>query len=885
MSTLLCSPLRAERVANTTLKVPLVPAVHGYQIVDAFPGVSFSRPVGLVTQPGETNRLFIVEQNGYVYVITNLANPTKTLFLDISPVDQSDGEAGLLGMAFHPDWRSNGLFYIFYMINTTVNDVSGRFDRLSRFEIDPANPNAALRATEQSLISQLDEYGNHNAGDLHFGPDGYLYVSLGDEGGTAALVNSRYINKDFFGAILRLDVDKRPGSLSPNSHPAVHKNTQGQAHYAVPSDNPFVGATSFNGSSIDPNTVRTEFWAVGLRNPWRFSFDPVTGLLYCGDVGQKQREEVDIIVKGGDYGWFYREGKIRYNGTVPPGVTLLDPIWDYPHSGGPLIPGPDGSRAEGVSVIGGVVYRGNRFAQMQGLYIFGDYGSGLVFGLRYNQQSGMAEEVQQLTSMTTPVAFGIDPRTGDVLIAGDGRTGSRPISRLIYSEQPVAGEALPTVLSDTGAFSSLAALTPEAGIVPYDLNLPFWSDHAIKSRWFSIPDTTDTMTFNRAGNWLFPTGTVWIKHFDLELTNGVAASRRRLETRFLVKNNSGSHGFTYRWNAPQTDGDLVSEGGQNEAFTIYNPDGTVLRQQDWHYPSRGQCLQCHTAAGGHALGFNTVQLNRVKDFGDGPANQIEALSTLGYFDTAVSDLNTLPALSRPDETGVSLERRVRSYLQANCAQCHQPGGGALGYWDARINTATDNAGLVNGALVDPLGDPANRVLVPGDLAHSVLLQKISIRGSGQMPPLASAFADPAGIALISEWITNALPGRQTFDQWQVAQFGSTNDPNAAPDFDYDGDGANNRLEWLTGTDPRNPASVWRIGVDLAGDDVAIKFEQVADRGFELQFKGDFMPAGTWQVLDLPLNRPTFSSTNQAAVITDTRTNAATRFYRVHVFGQ
>jgi mono/diheme cytochrome c family protein len=294
------------------------------------------------------------------------------------------------------------------------------------------------------------------------------------------------------------------------------------------------------------------------------------------------------------------------------------------------------------------------------------------------------------------------------------------------------------------------------GILPYDLNLSFWSDHAIKSRWFSIPDANNTMSFDRTGNWLFPTGTVWIKHFDLELTNGVAASRRRLETRFLVKNDGGSHGFTYRWNALQTDADLVSEGGQDEAFTIYNPEGTVLRQQDWHYPSRGECLQCHTAAGGHALGFNTVQLNREKDFGDGPTNQIEVLSKLGYFDTVVNDVNTLPALSRPDETSVSLEWRVRSYLQANCVQCHQPGGGALGYWDARINTATDNAGLVNGALVDQLGDSANRVLVPGDLAHSVLLQKISIRGSGQMPPLASAFADPAGIALISEWITNAL---------------------------------------------------------------------------------------------------------------------------------
>ncbi len=871
------------RVANTTLTVPDEPPIYGYQTVNAFGNLTFTRPVAIVPQPGEPNRLFVVEQAGVIYVITNLANPTKTLFMDISgPVDSSDNEEGLLGMAFHPDWINTGHFFLYYTLDTTVNGVAGRYDRLARYEIDPANPNAGLPGSELPLISQLDQDANHNAGDVHFGPDGYLYYSTGDEGGSGdGRNNSRFINKDFFSAILRLDVDRKAASLSPNPHPSVHTNAQGQAYYAIPNDNPFIGATAFNGSSIDPATVRTEFWAVGLRNPWRFSFDGATGRIYCGDVGQGLWEEVDIMVKGGDYGWRLREGAHPYNNnTVPGGVTLIDPIAEYPHSGGPTIPGPVGSIAEGNSITGGVVYNGDRFSQLKGCYIFGDAGFGRIYALRYDPVTGAAQNLQQLLTASQPVAFGIDPTNGDVLIA----QLSGQVRRLIYSASPTQGLPLPALLSQTGAFDDLATLAPEAGIVPYDLNLPFWSDYAIKSRWFSIPDVNDTMTFNSSGNWSFPNGTVWIKHFEFEFTNGIPESRRRLETRFLVKNDNGVHGFTYRWNAAQTDANLVSEGGQDEMLAIHNPNGTLLREQLWRYPSRNECLQCHTPAGGHALGFNTVQLNRARDYGDGPTNQIAVLSKVGYFDAAVNEIHALPALSRPDETSVSLERRVRSYLQANCVQCHQPGGLAQGNWDARIATATDLAGLIEGALVNNLGDPLNRVLASGDAVHSVLLQKLSTRGPGQMPPLASSIADPAGVALLAEWI-NALPDRRTFADWQVTVFGSTSDPNAAAEFDFDGDGASNYLEWLTGTDAENPGSVWRIGVGVAGESIGIEFEKLADRGFEVQFKTTLDPAAVWQVLDVPSNQPGFGSASAAAVVTDPVTGAPSRYYRVRVFQQ
>src|SRR5438093_2113877 len=275
----------SNRVSVPTLNLPATPPVLGYSNANAFGNMTFTAPVASVSAPGDTNRIFIVEQIGRIVVITNLANPTRTVFMDISGRRTFNVEQGLLGLAFHPGYLTNRYFFVFYVTTGT------RRDQLSRFEISASNPNQGNAVSEVVLISQLDDFVNHNAGDLHFGPDGYLYVSLGDEGDANDTgMNSQRIDKDFFSAIMRLDVDKKPGSLVPTPHASIVAPT----NYAVPPDNPFIGATSFNGIALTGN-VRTEFWAVGLRNPWRFSFDELTGRLYVGDVGQGAREEVDVI--------------------------------------------------------------------------------------------------------------------------------------------------------------------------------------------------------------------------------------------------------------------------------------------------------------------------------------------------------------------------------------------------------------------------------------------------------------------------------------------------------------------------------------------------------------------------------------------------------------
>ncbi|MBT6238812.1 MAG: hypothetical protein HOI50_10690, partial [Verrucomicrobia bacterium] len=282
----------ADRVANQTLNFPDKPPAADYALENAFPGLRFSNPVAIVQMPDFEDRLFVVEKVGRIRMVTLRGQPEHFTFMDLTDRVRSGGERGLLGLAFHPDHASNGFFYVFYTAQG-----SGSPNRLSRFKVTPDDPFAGDPETELILIDQPDDAGNHNGGDVHFGPDGYLYVALGDEGNANdSLNNSQRIEKDFFAGILRIDVDKRPGSLPPNPHTAVSNN------YSIPPDNPFVGATTFLNRSVNPDQVRTEFWAVGLRNPWRMAFDPVSGLLYTGDVGQGRLEEVDIIQKGGNYG-------------------------------------------------------------------------------------------------------------------------------------------------------------------------------------------------------------------------------------------------------------------------------------------------------------------------------------------------------------------------------------------------------------------------------------------------------------------------------------------------------------------------------------------------------------------------------------------------------
>jgi glucose/arabinose dehydrogenase len=866
-----------QRVPNTSLRMPPVPPTFGFTWTNAFGSLVFTNPVAIVSPPGETNRLFVVERGGQIVVLTNLASPNRTIFMDLSPVviytgdiDWSD-EQGLLGLAFHPGYATNGFLYVFYTGNTTTDLGAGRHDTLARYAVSSTNANQGDPDSGQILFAQFDRADNHNAGDVHFGPDGYLYVSLGDEGGSEGQYgNTQRIDLNFFSGIIRLDVDKRATNLAPNPHPAL----MGQTNYLVPADNPWVGVSAFNGLSVAATNVRTEFYAVGLRNPWRFSFAP-DNTLYCGDVGQFTREELDVIEKGKNYGWNFWEGFYQRtnNAQIPPGFVHAPPILDY-------------ARNVGYTIIGGLVYQGPRFTQLYGAYIYGDSGSGTIWALRRNgtnviSNQALTTDDRNAAGYAGFSAFGTDPSNGDILYADvqDGTNGA--VKRLIYNGT-TNGTPLPPTLAATGIFTNLATLAVAPGIVPYDLNVSFWSDNAIKTRWFSVPNTNLTIGFNPDGNWTFPTGTVWIKHFDLEMTNGVPASRQRLETRVLVRNTNGVYGVTYRWGGSTTNAALVGEGGLDESFTL--DDGTgVARTQVWHYPSQIECLQCHTALGGYGLGMNTAQFNKDYNYNGTVTNELLALSQAAYFNTNVTGVRFMRALAPLTNTAVSLEYRVRSYLAANCVQCHQPGGSALGLWDARITTPTTSAGLVKGPLVANEGDLNNQLLVPGSLASSMMLTRISSPGGLRMPPLASNLLDTNAINLLSAWITNDLPAYQTFADWQAAHFGTTNAPNAGPTSDPDGDGASNMLEFLTGTDPLNGSSYWKPILKAASGTAQVIFTQVANRAFEVQSTTNFLSTNSWKPLDVAGNAPFYSSSNRTWIVSEPLSPVSSRYYRVRVY--
>lgn len=389
-----------------TPPVAAVPVDH--ELEDVFPGFTFEQPLGIVTAPEDKQRLFIVEKTGRVQVITGLGadQPEKKLFLDLTQPPKAtlvtESECGVLGLAFPPDHAQSRRCFVYYSLK-----IDGMLhQRLSCFELAKDDPGRVDIATEQPLFTQPDEASNHNGGDLQFGPDGFLYVTVGDGGaGNDKFDNARFINKGFHAAILRIDVNKKQGSLPPNPHPAIALDARGTAFYAVPSDNPFIGATSHHGQGLDPKTVRTEIWATGLRNPWRIHFDGER--LFCADVGQNLYEEVDLITRGGDYGWSYREGMHSFpmgpgGDKEPQDFKPVEPIFEYP-------------RNVGLSITGGVVYHGSRLPQLRKAYIFADYVTGRVMALK--DEGGPVWKDQTLAQEPGIAGIGLDPRDGEVLFA------------------------------------------------------------------------------------------------------------------------------------------------------------------------------------------------------------------------------------------------------------------------------------------------------------------------------------------------------------------------------------------------------------------------------------------------------------------------------------
>ena len=731
-----------------------VPPVGNYQAVVAFPNLNFYYALGLTPVPG-TNRLCVWEREGRIYTFAN--NPsasTKTLVLDISNQCQGWDASGLLGVEFHPGFATNRFIYLSYTWvppGTVVGSPTRRpstirdgyyHDRLSRFTLD-AN-GVAIPGSELVLIDLTANSVWHKGGGMFFHPqNGFLYVTDGDDQNSPD--DAQFINKSLFGGVWRLDVDQRGGSVS---HPAPRQPLNGvTANYYIPNDNPFVGQPG----------VMEEFFAIGLRSPHRMTCDPVTGRIFIGDVGFGTREEVDVIEPGDPPGlnfqWPQAEGNL---GTLqPPYVGVSKPpILDY-------------DRTDGAAVIGGYVYRGTNFPALNGKYIFGDNITRNIWAL--DESASPAQKtllcVMPRGCCTNDAAdhlglssFGVD-QSGEIYMIQLGETSGR-IYKLASTGTAQGYQNFPLLLSQTGAFTNTPNLIPSPVLIPYTVNSPLWSDGAVKRRWMALA-TNATIRFGPAGEWSFPNGSVFVKHFELPVNDTNTNIVRRLETRFLVRETNGAaYGITYKWRPDNSDADLMVNA-LSENITITTATGT--RVQQWYYPGRADCLRCHTPAAGYVLGVSTRQLNGNLTYpGTGVTdNQLRCWSHIGLFSTNTpvneAAIPGYAKLAKITDLAAPLEHRVRSYLDVNCSQCHRPGGVQEAVWDARFDTPLASQHIINGAALNALGVTGAKVVVPQDLAHSIMYLRSTNLGAVKMPPLANNVVNTNFVKALAEWIGVVTP--------------------------------------------------------------------------------------------------------------------------------
>lgn len=667
------------RPANPTCLAPAErlaedPSVTFTRVFTASTG-NLVTAVAITQAPGSPDHWYAVEQRGTIKRWHVGDTVQSAQVLNIGSQVTNAGERGLLGLAFHPDFQINGYAYLNFV---------DRSNRTRVVRIQTSGNGASWDATSMTNILTVQQpAGNHNGGHLAFGPDGYLYVGLGDGGGGGDPYDNAQDLGTLLGSMLRIDVD-------------------GPAPYGIPADNPFVGISG----------VRPEIWAYGLRNPWRYSFDPMTGDLWLGDVGQNAVEEVNIIRSGGNYGWPIREGSICYGAGSCEHSGLIDPIFDYLQN-------------PGYAVMGGVVYRGTMIPEMVGTYVFGDHASGQIFALTTDPETGEAGS-RVIGSITRVVHFenGLD---GELYVL------DRQNRRIYRMEPTPAGpvQDFPRALSETGCVDPSDPTVPADAMIPYELNHPFWSDGADKSRWMAIPDG-ETIAVDADGDLELPVGSMLMKEFVVD--------GHRVETRLFMHHEDGWSGYTYAWRPDESDADLV-----NGSDAVDLPSGGI-----WKLPSRAACVQCHTEAAKRSLGPELRQLERAVTWPQTgiTANQPETFAHIGLFASSPPTATALPALLGP----APLEDRARAWLHVNCASCHRPGGGTEALLDLRVTTPLGSTGLCEAPVRGDLGIPGALVVTPGDPSLSVLSARIGSEGAYRMPPVGTDLVDPDGQAVIDGWI-------------------------------------------------------------------------------------------------------------------------------------
>ena len=680
-----------------------------YATAPAWPGLGKRALVALALVPGGEWIWFIEQETGREgpmklgrFRLSSDGSDAQRLF---------DFEDSAYDLIFHPRFAENG--YVFIGAHGP-HAKPPRTSRILRYRVRNALPDPASR----EVIIEWPSDG-HNGCALAFADDGTLFVTSGDGTGDSDPDRSGQDTRSLRAKILRIDVD----------HPAAGKL------YSIPKDNPFVTDQRF----------APETWAYGLRNPWRLSFDRASGQLWVGENGQDIWEYARLVERGANYGWSRYEGSHEFRPGHPLGPhPVTFPTIEHRHS-------------EFRSLTGGMVYRGKLHPELIGAYIYGDWGTGRIWaakhdGTRLLWQRELCDTPLAITQITADAQ-------GELLIADYG-TG---IHRLLAAPPPRDLRPFPTKLSDTGLFADVARLTPAAGVLRYEINAPSWHDGAAGEYHLALPGA-GMLEVTPVRAWQAPDGTA--------LAQTLTLGGRRIETRVLVKQQNDWAGYSYLWDGTQTDALLADKGGV-DIEVASNADG----KQPWRVPSRAECLMCHSRQANFALTLHDAQLNR--------GEQLVEWERLGLLRTDVAaferDRRSREKSARPpkplpdqrraasstllpraparllrfvtaDDPHASAEQRARSYLGANCSHCHTLYGGGNSAMDYDWLLSQEEMHTFDKPLHGEFGIDDARVIAPGAPARSVIIPRVSTRGPGQMPPLGTRVADPAGTRLLVEWI-------------------------------------------------------------------------------------------------------------------------------------
>lgn len=684
-----------ERLPWTTSRVIGSPEPpKPYQVQRVYPQLQFKNPVELVAMTGQ-NQMLMLQVDGKLSVFDDDQEcRTADLILDLATGPEP---MRAFGFGLHPHFQQNRQLFVVYSSDTRNVDGAAR---LSRFIVPRQAPYLIDRDSEEVLLTWTS--GGHNGSTIDFDKQGMLYFSAGD-GARPFPPDEFNVGQnlsDLRATICRIDVD----------------HADGDRPYRIPPDNPFV----------DVPGARGEIWAYGFRNPWRFTIDEPTGRLLCGDVGWEMWESVFDVKRGGNYGWSIFEGPGALRGDVVQGPTaIVKPLAAYSHS-------------LGQSITGGVVYRGRELPELEGTYLYGDYVSGLLWGLQSDGGEVIANPVLANTGM--PIITFAASASGDVLVVSyEG--GIYKLVRNPLVDQP---SQFPTRLSETGLFDSLGDLTPSAGVYRYGLAAESVHPSATKQYHVAVPDHQTIKVGRQKRQWKYPIGTVFVRTFSWN--PGPFNSRRiKVETQLLHYDGLSWQPYRYLWDESQREAHLLAADTQTHSL---EPLG--LKSVDWSVHSQAQCRSCHTNQAGGAVGFSLENLSD---------SAIKRFVEIGVLDQPAPQGWKIRKMVPPSKWDADLDARARSYLAANCAHCHRRGGGGSVALDLEYSHPNDSIGAID---VPPMQGNFEmndaRVIAPGDPYRSVMLYRMASCGIGRMPKLSNHDPDPTGIRLIHDWINSMPPG-------------------------------------------------------------------------------------------------------------------------------